>query len=118
MSPSRETRKQLRPAEEDWGGRGERTTANRSADADAQRTPAWKPQRICKGKMGCDASEVDHRWTSPRRGKKEAHAVAVELDRFLVLFFFLYFFFSAIGYGSNSVNHAYFLSLYGVHSCM
>lgn len=86
MSPSRETRKQPRPAEEDWGGRGERTTANRSADADAQRTPAWKPQRICKGKMGCDASEVDHKVDESAKGKERSTCRRSELDRFLVLF--------------------------------
>lgn len=62
-------------------GRGERTTANRSAA-----TPAWKPQRICKGKM--DAMQAKSITGGRVREGEEAHVVVVSLTCFVFIFFF------------------------------
>lgn len=64
MSPSRETRNSW--ARRAGMGRGERTTANRSAA-----TPAWKPQRICKGKK--DAMQAKSITGGQVRERLKAH---------------------------------------------
>lgn len=71
-----------------WG------TDNGEPQTQTQRTPAWKPQRICKGKMGCDASEVDHRWTSPLKGERKKHMPSQLSLTVVFCFFFLFIFFS------------------------
>lgn len=60
-----------------------------------RRDPSMEAAANLQGQEGCDASEVDHRWASPRTTK--AHTVAVKLD---VFFTSSLFFFSAIGHGS------------------
>lgn len=74
------------PAEQDgaWG----------TDNGEPQRgDPSMEAAANLQGQEGCDASEVDHRWASPRTTK--AHTVVVSLT----CFFTSSLFFSAIGHG-------------------
>lgn len=62
--------------------RGERTTANRSAA-----TPAWKPQRICKGKI--DAMQAK----SITGGQVRDNGSTYCRSQSDILFIFIYFHF-------------------------